>query len=152
MTIILDRYTIPEQGAFEIRAAVQINVTAIQAQCLVNRFLMDEVSHLLVAAAPDLVVGERTRWRVPVWIGFPGQGRHAVGVLEIDTQTGVFIDQGLHVAEIKQRAMTVAENLPPFVLRNDVACIPRAKARLFSHRSSTRLNVNWHAIPQYPPP
>ena len=125
MTIILDRYTIPEQGAFEIRAAVQINVTALQARRLANRFLMDEVSHLLVAAAPDLVVGDRTRWRVPVWIGFPGQGRQDVGVLEIDAQTGVFVDQETHVAEIKQRATTVAENLPPFVIRTEVPLASR---------------------------
>ena len=120
MTIILDRYTIPEQGAFEIRAAVQINVTAAQAKRLANRFLMDEVSHLLVAAAPDLIVGDRTRWRVPVWIGFPDQGRHAVGVLEIDAQTGAFLERETHVAEIVQRATTVAENLPPFAVRTEV--------------------------------
>lgn len=47
-------------------------------------FLMDEVSHLLVVAAPELTVGDRTRQRVPVWIGFPGQGCHAAGVLEVD--------------------------------------------------------------------
>jgi hypothetical protein len=125
VTIILDHYTIPEQGAFEIRATVQITVTAVQAKQLVNRFLMDEISHLLVAAAPDLVVGERTRWRVPVWIGFPDQGHHDVGVLEVDAQTGVFLDQERHVAEIKQRATTVAENLPPFVIRTEVPLTSR---------------------------
>lgn len=61
MTIILDDYTIPQQGAFEIRTVVQINVSADQAQRLARRFLMNEISHLLVAAPPDLVVGAQTR-------------------------------------------------------------------------------------------
>jgi hypothetical protein len=135
VTIILDRYTIPEQGAFEIHAAVQISVTAVQARRLANRFLMDEVSHLLVAAAPDLVVGDQTRWRVPVWIGFPGHGRHAVGVLEVDVQTGVFLDQEAHITEIKQRAKTVAESLPPFVMRTEVPSTSRGED-LPEYRSS----------------
>ena len=126
MTIILDRYTIPEQGTFEIRAAVQINVTAAQARRLASRFLMDEVSHLLVAAAPDLIVGDRTRWRVPVWIGFPSQGRYDVGVLEIDAQTGAFLDQDAYVAEIRQRATYVAEHLAPFTTRTEAP--PPARA------------------------
>lgn len=120
MTIILDRYTIPERGAFEIRAAVLITVTADQARRLASRFLMDEVSHLLIATAPDLVVGDRTRWRVPVWIGFPGQGRHAVGALDVDAQTGAMLDQEAQVAEIKQRAKTITDTLPPFALRTEV--------------------------------
>jgi hypothetical protein len=70
---------------------------------LTRRFLMNEISHLLVAAAPDLVVGARTRWRVPVWIGFPGGGRHEAGVVEVDAQTGAFVDQAAHVAEISAR-------------------------------------------------
>lgn len=120
MTIILDDYTIPQQGTFEIRTVVQINVSANQAQRLARRFLMNEISHLLVADPPDLVVGTQTRWRVPVWIGFPGGGRHAVGVIEVDAQTGDFVDQAAHIAEISARAAVAADNLPPFAPRMDV--------------------------------
>ena len=126
MTIILDDYAIPQQGAFEIHTVVQINVSAEEAQRLTRRFLMNEISHLLVAAAPDLVVGARTRWRVPVWIGFPGGGRHEAGVVEVDAQTGAFVNQAAHVAEISARAADAADNLPPFAVRTDVPMTARA--------------------------
>lgn len=125
MTIILDDYAIPQQGAFEIHTIVQINVSADQAQRLTRRFLMNEVSHLLVAAAPDLVVSARTRWRVPVWIGFPGGGRYDVGAIEVDAQTGDFVDQTAHVAEISARAAVAADSLPPFAPRTDVPATSR---------------------------
>ncbi len=125
MTIILDNYTIPQLGAFEIRTVVQINVSAEQAQRLARRFLMNEISHLLVAAPPDLVVGAQTRWRVPVWIGFPGGGRHDVGVIEVDAQTGAFVDQAAHVAEISARAAVAADSLPAFAARTDVPATSR---------------------------
>lgn len=50
-------------------------------ECLVwvNHFLLMEVSTLLAADAPDLVVGDRTVWRVRVSIGFLHQGRFPVG-------------------------------------------------------------------------
>ena len=127
MTIILDDYAIPQQGAFEIHTVVQINVSADQAQRLARRFLINEVSHLLVTAVPDLVVGEQTRWRVPVWIGFPGGGRHTVGVIEVDAQTGAFVDQAAQVAEISARAAGAADSLPPFAARTDAPATSRTK-------------------------
>ncbi|HHY56967.1 MAG TPA: ribbon-helix-helix protein, CopG family [Chloroflexi bacterium] len=124
-TIVLDDYAIPQQGAFEIHTTVQIDVSADQAQRLARRFLMNEISHLLVADPPDLVVGAQTRWRVPVWIGFPGGGRHDVGVIEVDAQTGAFVDQAAHIAEISARAAVAADNLPPFAPRTDVPATSR---------------------------
>lgn len=134
MTIILDDYVIPKQGVFEIHTVVQISVSAEQAQRLARRFLMNEVSHLLVADAPDLVIGTQTCWRVPVWIGFPGGGRHNVGVIEVDVQTGAFVDQAAHVAEISARAAVITESLPPFT--------PRAGAPAVLHATD---------LPEYQP-
>ncbi len=43
MTIILDQYTIPEQGSFEIRQTVDITFTAKQAQRKVDPWQLNNV-------------------------------------------------------------------------------------------------------------
>ncbi len=121
MTIILDRYRIPEQGTFEIRQLVTLEISGEQARKLVNRFLLMEVSTMLAADAPDLVVGERTVWRVPVWIGFLHQGRFAVGALDVDARSGVIIDREQSVAAIQARATEFAATLPAYAPNPNVA-------------------------------
>jgi hypothetical protein len=61
-----------------------------------------------------------------VWIGYPGGGRHAVGVIEVDAQTGAFVDQAAHVVDISARAAAAANNLPHFAARADVPAPSRA--------------------------
>ncbi len=114
MTIILERYSIPDTGAFEIRQHVTLAISAEQARRLVNRFLLMDVSTMLAAETPDLVIGERTIWRVPVWIGFLHQGRYDVGTLDVDAQTGVILDQDESVAAIRARATEIARTLPAY--------------------------------------
>jgi hypothetical protein len=117
MTIILDRYRIPDKGTFEIRQLVTLEISGEQARKLVNRFLLMEVSTMLAADAPDLVVGERTVWRTPVWIGFLHQGRFAVGAFDVDARTGAILDQEQSVAAIRRPGRP---NLRP-------ACQPTAR-------------------------
>jgi hypothetical protein len=114
MTIILDRYRIPDKGTFEIRQLVTLEISGEQARKLVNRFLLMEVSTMLAADAPDLVVGERTVWRVPVWIGFLHQGRFAVGTFDVDARTGAILDQEQSVAAIQAQATELATSLPAY--------------------------------------
>ncbi|HHY54152.1 MAG TPA: hypothetical protein GYA08_01830 [Chloroflexi bacterium] len=114
MTIILERYSIPETGDFEIRQRVTLAISAEQARRLVNRFLLMDVSTMLAAETPDLVIGERTVWRAPVWIGFLHQGRYAVGSLDVDAQTGAILDQEQSIAMIRARATEIAATLPPY--------------------------------------
>lgn len=121
MTIILDRYHIPEKGTFEIRQLVTLELSAEQARKLVNRFLLMEVSTMLAADTPDLVVGDRTVWRVPVSIGFLHQGRFPVGALDVDARSGAILDQDQGVAAIQARAAELAAALPPYVPNQQVA-------------------------------
>jgi hypothetical protein len=114
MTIILERYSIPETGAFEIRQRVTLTISGEQARKLVNHFLLMDVSTMLAAETPDLVIGERTVWRVPVWIGFLHQGRCKVGALDVDAQTGAILDQEQSVAAIQARATEIAATLPAY--------------------------------------
>lgn len=121
MTIILERYSIPETGNFEIRQQVTLTISAEQARRLVNRFLLMEVSTMLAAETPDLVISERTIWRVPVWIGFLHQGRFEVGTLDVDAQTGAILDQDESIAAIRVRATEIAATLPTYSPNPNIA-------------------------------
>ena len=67
MDILLERYTLPKKGVFEIdlHQAIDIRVTAEEAQHQVNRWLLENVSYMMYADPPTLVIGERAVWRVP---------------------------------------------------------------------------------------
>jgi hypothetical protein len=120
MTIILDRYRIPDKGTFEIRQLVTLEISAEQARKLVNRFLLMEVSTMLAADSPDLVVGDHTVWRVPVWIGFLHQGRFMAGTIDVDAKTGEMCDRDQSVAAIEARATEFASTLPPYTPNPDL--------------------------------
>jgi len=105
MTIILDNYSIPEKGPVEIKVNVtfEIKVTAEEARHIANRWLLNEVSYLLGADRPTLVVGERAVWRVPTWIGFPSTGRiSVVGTVDVDVETGELLNPPERKAAIER--------------------------------------------------
>jgi hypothetical protein len=76
MTIIIEPYTIPEKGTVELKIerSFDIKVTSEEARRQVNRWLLNEVSYLIGADSPTLVIGERVVWRVPAWLSphWPG--------------------------------------------------------------------------------
>ena len=118
MTIILDQYTIPEQGSFEIRQTVDITFTAKQAQRKVDTWLLNEVSMMMGAEAPTLVVSARTVWRVPCRFSAPHVGRvGTVGEVDVDTKTGEMYNVSEAKTAIIGRAQALAEKLPPFKVR-----------------------------------
>ena len=93
MTIILDNYILPEKGPVTVTVSFEIKVTAEEARHIANRWLLNEVSYLLGADPPTLVVGERAVWRVPAWIGFPSTGRvGVVGTVDVDVETGELLN------------------------------------------------------------
>jgi hypothetical protein len=117
MAIILDSYTIPEKGKVELKVdrSFEIKVTAEEARRQVNRWLLNEVSYLIGADAPTLIVGERVVWRVPAWIGFPNAGRAGVvGMIEVDVETGEMNNTSERQAELERRAKELAAQLPPY--------------------------------------
>jgi hypothetical protein len=118
MTIILDQYTIPEQGSFEIRQTVDIAFTAKQAQRKVDTWLLNEVSMMMGAEAPTLVVGARTVWRVPCRFTAPHVGRvGTVGEVDVDAKTGEMYDSFAKKELIIDCAKKLAKKLPPFQVR-----------------------------------
>lgn len=117
MTIILDSCELPEKGVvtLNIERAFEIKITAVEAQRRVRAWLRDEISMLIDADSPTLVVGERVVWRVPVWIGFPHTGRAGdVGSIEVDVTSGDMNITPEVKTAIEQQAEVVAAQQPPY--------------------------------------
>lgn len=115
MTIILDQYTMPETGTFEIHQTVNIQISAKQAQRQVDSWLLNEVSSMMGAEPPILVIGERTVWRVPCRLTAPSVGRVGkVGEVDVDAQTGELSNIHETKTAILGCARTLAEKLSPF--------------------------------------
>jgi hypothetical protein len=93
----------------DIKLRAQANVTAVTAQRKVSRLMLDRVSNLLCGNPPTLVVGDRLRWRVPVWLGFPGHGLVGkVGEIDVDLETGEMSFTEALLEEIGQRTDDLA--------------------------------------------
>jgi hypothetical protein len=118
MTIILDQYAMPETGTFEIHRVVNIQISAKQAQRKVDTWLLNEVSTMMGAEAPTLVIGARTVWRVPCRFTAPSVGRvGTVGEVDVDAQTGEMYNVRDAKAAIIRCARVLAKKLPPFRVR-----------------------------------
>ena len=73
----------------EFSLTAKVNVTDFTAQRKVSKLLLDQVGNLLYGEQPNLVVGRRLLWRVPVWLGLPTVGPAGqIGTLDVDAQTG----------------------------------------------------------------
>jgi hypothetical protein len=122
MTIVqLEGSPLPAAVDLEIgiKLRAQIRVTAFTAQRKVSKLVLDRVSNLLCGNEPTLVVADRLRWRVPVWLGFRTTGLVGkVGEIDVDMETGeVLFDQRL-LDEIAERADVLARRTLTRTSRN----------------------------------
>lgn len=115
MTVIIDQYPLLETGTFEIRQMVTVHVSAEEARRKVARWLRMEVSHMLGADMPTLVVSQPTVWRVPVHFSAPRVGVVGiVGEIAVDVLTGEIYDRVASQVLIEQNAQALAATLPSF--------------------------------------
>lgn len=124
MPIIIDPYPIPEKGKveLEVKRSFEIKVSAEEARRKVRWWLRDEVSMLIDAEPPTLVVGERVVWRTPAVFSVPGAGRvGVVGLVEVDVTTGAMNVTPELKAAIEQQAEVLAERLPPYQPKGPVS-------------------------------
>jgi hypothetical protein len=111
---------------------VRISVSAEQARRQVDSWLLNEVSYMMGADAPALVVGERTVWRVPTYFSAPGAGRAgATGTVDVDVETGAFYNTVDAKTVIVRNAKTLAKKLSPVQIKEPPAAyvakdVPRA--------------------------
>jgi hypothetical protein len=123
MPIIIDPYTIPEKGKVEldVKRSFEIKVSAEEARRKIRWWLRDEVSMLIDAEPPTLVVGEQVVWRVPAVLSAPGTGRvGVVGVVEVDVATGEMNVIPELKAAIEAQAEALAKRLSPYQPKDPV--------------------------------
>jgi hypothetical protein len=99
------------QGRLSVHIAVtaDVNVSAFVARQKVTGFVADEISTQLHGGEPTLIVGERIRWRVPVWLSLPPTGDMGeVGVIEVDVESGQLEITEALIREIALRARELA--------------------------------------------
>lgn len=117
MTILLEQYTLPEQGTVElnIHRTFEIKVTAEQARRQVNRWVFLEVSCVMGARTPALVVGEQVVWRVPVVLTASHVGEvGVVGEIDVDVQNGDMDNTPARMAELQASGSELGKKLPSY--------------------------------------
>jgi hypothetical protein len=132
MAIILNEYVIPENGPVHIdfKLSFEIKHTAVQAKRTVNNWLLNEISYLIGADLPTLILHKYPAWRVPVWLTLPGTNhKEIIGAVDVDVETGQLIDpvnskieieQYLHQNDVLATATdkTFIRELPPDYITN----------------------------------
>ena len=114
--IRIGNHALGEKGRFKQPVPFDLNITAKEAQRKVDRWLHQQVSMLISADPPTLVVGKRTVWSVPAYISFPHVGRvGVVGTVSVDAQSGEMRELARCKVEIERYLEEkVKPNLPPY--------------------------------------
>jgi hypothetical protein len=86
MTVTLE--AIPKTGHLEIdiKVSANVNVSAFTARQKANNFILSEISYMMHAGEPTLVLGERIYWRVPIILSLTSRGD--VGENELNAVAG----------------------------------------------------------------
>lgn len=115
MTILLDNYKFPAKGHVQIDVAFDIVVSADEARQTARQWLANEISMLVDADPPLLVVGEKIHWRVPAYISFPDMGRvDVIGTVVVDANAGKIVNAEKSKTEILQYLEErIKPKLPP---------------------------------------
>ncbi len=83
--------SIPKTGRIEvdIKVTADVNISAYAARQKVNNLVLSEISYMMHAAEPALVVGDRICWRIPVILSLTSVGDVGeVGTIDVDVETG----------------------------------------------------------------
>lgn len=106
----------PPQGAtvsIRIEVTAQVNITAFVARQKVTRFVVTEISTQLLGEAPELSVGERLCWSVPVVLTSPARGVvGTVGAIAVDATTGELLVDEETVRRMADDVRRLAERSP----------------------------------------
>jgi hypothetical protein len=97
----------------KIEMTAQVNVTAFVAQQKVTQFVISEISNQLCGDTPDLHVGERLCWSVPVALTSPVKGVIGrIGEILVDATTGELLADAGTIERIAANAERLAQRYP----------------------------------------
>ena len=107
---------VPPQGAtvaIRIELTAQANITPFVARQKVTGFVILEVSDCTRGDQPELVVGDRLCWSVPVVLTSPSRGVVGkVGEILVDATTGELLLEKDTVQRMRDDADRLAERSP----------------------------------------
>ena len=112
MNTHLQGMQVPTDSVLDITIHITqpLNVTAFSARQRVTQYVIQELSTQLGGDTPDLTVGERVYWSVPVVFTLPGKGLLGrVGTLQVDAGTGELLTDPQTEQEIMNHAEQVAQ-------------------------------------------
>src|SRR5258708_23471478 len=93
-----------------IRVTQPLNITSFSARQRVTHYVMQELSTQLGGGAPELTVGERVYWSVPVVFTLPGKGvLGRVGTLLVAAGTGELLTDRQTEQEMLRHAEQLAQ-------------------------------------------
>jgi len=107
--------SLPKSGRLEvdIKVTAEVNVSAYAAKQKVNNFVLSEISYMMHAGDPSLVVDERISWRVPIILSQTSQGDVGeVGTIDVDVETGQIHTTPHLIQAIQARAQGLASSSP----------------------------------------
>ncbi len=108
MEAVLER--LPQVGQLTIQVSAPINYSARVAQRQVGHFVANEISYLLRADEPVLVVSDHLVWRVPVILALPTTGPLGqVGTIDVNVETGQLSITPEQIASMTRRAEELAQ-------------------------------------------
>jgi hypothetical protein len=82
-----------------------MNISTFAARQKVNGFVLSEISYLMHAGEPTLIVDDRIYWRVPVILSQTSKGDIGeVGSIDVDVETGQLLLSPKQLSEIEARA------------------------------------------------
>jgi hypothetical protein len=112
MRVTVENFQPPHGAKVNIRIEVtaDVRISAETARDIAADFLLMKVGNLLMAGAPDLRVGDRMLWEVPVILGNAARGTLGeVGELLVDAETGEVLFTEEDRRKIKANARAIAE-------------------------------------------
>jgi hypothetical protein len=93
-----------------IRVTQPLNITSFSARQRVTQYVVSELSSQLGGDTPELTVGERIYWSVPVLFTLPGRGvLGRVGMLRVDAGTGELLTDPQTEQEMLRHAEQLAQ-------------------------------------------
>ncbi len=110
MTVLLQE--LPRLGKLEVdvKVTADVNVSAFSARQKVNAFVLNDISYMMHAGNPTLVLADRIRWRVPIVLSQTSRGDVGqVGHIDVDVETGQLLVTPDLVSEIESRAAAIAD-------------------------------------------
>jgi hypothetical protein len=105
---------LPPQADVEVSVRIHtpLNVTRHVARQKVNVQLTLHCGQSFAVDEPELMIGDRVTWRVPIWVTHPKRGKVAsIGDLRVDAQTGEVLCSREQLQLLKAAANGVLQSL-----------------------------------------